>query len=149
MLTDLPASRTQLTVRDASAGQRMNAGTLYLAKPDRHLTISRGGTFHYVDGTRIRHLRSSANPLFETAARFFGPKAIAVVLTGSGMDGTDGVQSIKASGGTVIAQDPKSARHRGMPAAAIQTGAVDLVLPLEAIAPTLMRLLNRGSDQRP
>jgi two-component system chemotaxis response regulator CheB len=62
-------------------------------------------------------------------------KAVAVVLTGSGMDGTDGVQAIKAHGGTVIAQNPATSPHPGMPSAAIRTETVDFILPLEEIAP--------------
>ena len=98
-LTELLAGRTELPLIDATSGEAMKAGTIYLARPHEHLTISHSGTFRYVDGTRIRHLWSSANPLFASAAQVFGPKAVAVVLTGSGMDATDGVQSIKAHGG--------------------------------------------------
>ena len=96
---------------------------------------------HYVDGRRIRHLLCSANPLFDSSAAILGSQAIAVVLTGSGMDATDGVQSIKAHGGTVIAQDEATSEHFGMPSAAIRTGAVDHVLPIGDIVPTLMRLV--------
>ena len=108
--------------------------------PAAHLTFNRDGTFSYADGTRIRHLMSSANPLFTSAAEVFGAKAIAVVLTGSGFDGTDGVQAIRALGGTVIAQDPTTSRYPSMPAAAIRTGSVDYVLPIEDVAPLLIRL---------
>jgi two-component system chemotaxis response regulator CheB len=139
-LTELLAGRTQLPLIDATSGEAMKAGTIYLARPHQHLTISDRGTFRYVDGTRIRHLLSSANPLFDSAAQVFGPKAVAVVLTGSGMDATDGVQAIKAHGGKVIVQDPATAAHYGMPSAAIRTGAVDFVLPIENIASTLIHL---------
>jgi len=66
---------------------------------------------------------------------------IAVVLTGSGTDATDGVQRVKAHGGTVIAQDPATAQFFSMPSAAIKTGAVDYVLPVEAIAPALAAIV--------
>ena len=88
-------------------------------------------------GTRIKFLRSAANPLLESAAIAFENKSIAVVLTGGGSDATDGVQSVKAHGGFVIVQDPATARHAGMPSAAVQSGAADYVLPLEAIGPAL------------
>jgi two-component system chemotaxis response regulator CheB len=145
LLTNLLASRTDLVVTDALTGYRLRPGTIYLAKPDRHLMFSETGTFRYVDGRRIRFLRSSANPLFESAARVFGPNAIAVVLTGSGMDGTDGVQAVKTRGGTVIAQDPATASHPEMPSAAIRTGTVDYVLPLEQIAPRLVQLMAKAA----
>ena len=145
LLTNLLAARTDLLVTDAMTGHRLRPGTIYLARPDRHLMFSDTGTFRYTDGTRIRFLRSSANPLFESAARVFGSNAVAVVLTGSGMDGTDGVQAVKTGGGVVIAQDPATSAHPDMPAAAINTGAVDYVLPLEQIAPTLVHLLARAA----
>jgi two-component system chemotaxis response regulator CheB len=145
LLTNLLASRTALVVTDAMTGRRLRPGTIYLAKPDRHLMFSDTGTFRYFDGTRIRFLRSSANPLFESAARVFGSNAVAVVLTGSGMDGTDGVQAVKTSGGIVIAQDPATAPYADMPTAAISTGAVDYVLPIEQIAPTLVRLFAKAA----
>lgn len=139
-LTEVLARRTSLRVTDASTGYRPRPGVVYLAKPDRHLTLDKRGTFQYVDGRRIRFLRSSANPLFESAAQIFGTKLIGIVVTGSGMDGTDGVQAIKARGGTVIVQDPTLARHPSMPTAAIRTGSVDYVLPIEQIAPLLIKL---------
>jgi two-component system chemotaxis response regulator CheB len=145
LLTDLLAARTPLAVTDAHTGHRLSAGTIYLAKPDRHLVISPRGTFSYMDGTRIKFLLSAANPLFESAARVFGPRAIAVVLTGSGSDATDGVQTVKTHGGIVIAQDPTTSRHAGMPSSAIATGAVDHVLKLDQIAPKLIELVGRSN----
>jgi two-component system, chemotaxis family, protein-glutamate methylesterase/glutaminase len=73
-----------------------------VVRPDR--------TFAFRDGRKIRHVLSSANPLFTTAAEELGP-VIGVVLTGKGADATDGVQSIKAAGGIVIAQDQATAEH--------------------------------------
>jgi two-component system chemotaxis response regulator CheB len=68
--------------------------------------------------------------LFESVARTFGKRAIAVVLTGMGKDGAKGVQIVRRQGGFVIAQDEITSRHFDMPYAAIETRKVDLVLPL-------------------
>lgn len=141
MLAAVLRRTTPLKVRDAEPGEALEAGTIYLARADLHLTLTDAGRFEYSNGHRIRHVLSSANPLFESASTVLGNRAIAVVLTGSGGDGTDGVQSIKARGGTVIAQDKDSSEHFGMPGSAIDTGAVDHVLPLEEIAPALVRLV--------
>ena len=100
------------------------------------------GAFVYRDGRRIRFLRSSANPLFESAAKVFEGHVIAVVLTGYGRDGTDGVQGVKIHGGTVIAQDLATSEQWSMPQSAIQSGAVDYVLPLSAIGPALNDLVH-------
>jgi two-component system chemotaxis response regulator CheB len=126
-----------LRVISATDGGTINPATVYVARADSHLTIAPDRTFHYTDGTRIRFLRSSANPPFESAARVFDGHVIAVVLTGGGHDATDGVQGVKAHGGLVIAQNQATSEHWSMPRSAIRSGAVDYVLPLDAIGPTL------------
>ncbi len=94
-----------------------------------------------VDGGRIRHVLSSANPLFSSAAEALGGRVIAVVLTGGDRDATDGVQSVRMGGGVVLAQDEATSANFSMPRSAIETGCVDQVLPLAAIAPTLIALV--------
>lgn len=133
---------TPMQVASPMYGDRIRPGHVYLASPNLHLTVQPTGRFSYVDGTRIRGLRSAANPLFESAAAVFRDRTIAVVLTGSGTDATDGVQHVKSAGGIVIVQDPATAAFTGMPRAALRTGAVDMVLPLEAIGPALVALAN-------
>ena len=123
-----------LPVVNADEAQPIESGKVYVARSDLHLTISPDKRFSYHDGARIKYLRSSANPLFESAAAAFKDRLIAIVLTGHGSDATNGVQRVKAHGGMVIAQDPASAEGKGMPQAAIKSGSVDLVLPLGAIA---------------
>jgi two-component system chemotaxis response regulator CheB len=132
--------RSTLPVIEASEGDSLKPGVVYIARADQHLTLTGAGGFVYVDGRRIHHLLSSATPLFESAARVYGKGAIGVVLTGYGQNGTDGVQAIKGRGGVVIAQDEETSRQFGMPRAAIETGAVDYVLPVEEIAPALVRV---------
>jgi two-component system chemotaxis response regulator CheB len=124
-------------VVDAGEGQEIQPATVYVARADSHLTVTPDRTFQYRDGRRIHFLRSSANPLFESAARVFDGHVIAVVLTGGGHDATDGVQGVKAHGGLVIAQNQATSEHWSMPRSAIRSGAVDYVLPLEAIGPAL------------
>ena len=116
-----------------------------IARADRHLTVTHNARFEYLDGHRIRHVLSSANPLFTSAADVFGTGAIGVVLTGTDHDGTDGVQAISGEGGLVIAQDKGTSEHFGMPRSAILTGAVHWVLPLEEIAPALVRVAKARS----
>ena len=131
------ARATAMPVVVAAGDQIIEPGHLYLARSDLHLTVSPEGRFTYVNGRKIRFLSSSANPLFESAAVAFKNRLVAVVLTGSGSDASDGVQNVKAHGGLVIAQDPSSAEHAGMPAAAVLSGSVDFILPLEEIGPAL------------
>ena len=140
LLARVLGRHTPLTVKLEELGETMSAGTVYLASPHRHLVVRPGGTLALVDGHKIRHVLSSANPLFASAAEVFHGGVIAVVLTGGDSDATDGVQSVTQSGGMVIAQDEASCALFGMPRAAIASGAVHAVLPLGEIARELRRL---------
>jgi two-component system chemotaxis response regulator CheB len=131
---------TDLAVKLAKDGESLEAGTVYLAAPDLHLVVNDNRTLGLRNGHRIRHVLSSGNPLFESAARTLGERVIAVVLTGYDSDGTDGVQAIKKAGGTVIAQDEASSEVFSMPRSAIATGCVDRVLALGEIGPALVQL---------
>lgn len=140
LLARVLARHTRLKVKQAQEGETLQPGTVYLAPPDRHLVIDERRRLALVDGHRIRHVLSSVNPLFESAAAVLGPRMIGVVLSGYDGDGTDGVQAIDAAGGVVIAQDQASSRAFAMPASAIATGCVDAVLPVERIAAVLVQL---------
>ena len=141
----LPRILTRVTpnlrVKQAEEGDQLEPGVVYLAPPDLHLVVRPDRTLHLHDGTKIKFLRSSANPLFESAAHSLDGRVVAVVLTGSGTDATDGVQAVRQMGGIVIAQDPASANFDAMPKSAIASGAVNFVLPLGEIAAKLISLV--------
>ena len=82
MLARVLGRHTSLTVKTAEEGEVMRPGTVYLAPSDHHLQVQSGGVFHLMNGRRILHLRSSANPLFDSAAGVFDGHLIAVALTG-------------------------------------------------------------------
>jgi two-component system, chemotaxis family, protein-glutamate methylesterase/glutaminase len=130
----------RLHIKQAEPGEHLADGIVYVAPPDFHLVLAPDRTLQFMDGRRIKFVRSSANPLFESAAQVLSGRVIAVVLTGGGSDATDGVQAVKSMGGVVIVQDPQQAQHPSMPLSAIQTGAVDYILPVRDIGPTLVRL---------
>ena len=131
--------RTKLCVKQGVDGDVLRAGVVYLATPDAHLVIGPGGIVRLARTPRVHFLRPAADRLFETAAAVCG-RVIAVVLTGSGTDGAAGVTAVKAAGGVVIAQDKGTSDFFGMPQAAIGTGAVDFILPLDEIGRTLVDL---------
>ena len=137
--------QSSLPVMHAEEGMLLDADHVYLAPPDRHMLIKRKGVLTLTDSELVNFVRPSADLLFESVAAAYGPRALAVVLTGSGRDGALGVTAIKQRGGTVIAQDEASSEFFGMPSAAIKTGAVDHVLPLEDIAPRLVMLMTAGA----
>lgn len=136
---------TPLKVLGMHDGQRIERASVYVAPPDLHAVLASDCTLHLHDGRRIRHVRSSANPLFASAAAVYGPDAVAVVLTGSGSDAADGVQSVKAAGGLVIAQDEATSQYFSMPRHAIETGAVTYVLPIGEISHILSYLVRTSA----
>jgi two-component system chemotaxis response regulator CheB len=144
LLAEILQRRTKLTVKNADAGDDVRAGIAYIAPPGIHLVVDARQRFALVEGEKVKHARPSADRLFASAAKAFGPRVIALVLTGGNDDGSGGVSVVKQSGGTVISQDEASARDPSMPKAAIATGAVDYVLPLDSIAAMLERLVRFG-----
>jgi two-component system chemotaxis response regulator CheB len=144
LMADLLGRRTTLPVKEAEEGDQLKAGTVFVAPPNRHLLVNPDKTLSLSQSELVHFLRPSADLLFESVAACYRERAIAVVLTGTGSDGAMGVQAIKKMGGTVIAQDERSSDFFGMPAAAIQTGNVDFILPLDEIAPALVTLVGRG-----
>lgn len=144
LMVDILNRRTALEVVQAKDGQRLEAGKAYLAPPNYHVLVTADHTLALSQSPSVNFVRPSADVLFKSVAQCYGNRAIAVVLTGSGKDGAKGIQAIKQQGGTVIAQDQESSDFFSMPQAAIDTGAVDVVLPLLQIAPTLINLVTPG-----
>jgi len=141
MMAGILARRTSLRVREAAEGDRLIRGTVFVAPPDRHLLVNPDGTLSLSQSELVHFVRPSADLLLESAAASYWELAIAVILTGSGSDGTMGVQAIKKMGGVVIAQDEGSFEFFGMPGAAIQTGSVDFIFPLNQISKRLLTLI--------
>jgi two-component system chemotaxis response regulator CheB len=144
LVADILSRRTRLSVKQAEAADKLQAGTVYIAPPNRHLLVNPDGRLALADSELVHFLRPSADLLFESVAASFRDRAIGVVLTGTGKDAAMGVTAIKSMGGTVIAQDPKTAEFPGMPEAAVATGKVDFVLPLAEIADALVTLIMKG-----
>lgn len=147
ILPEILRRRSSLAVKLAEQGDVLTPGTVYVAPADYHLLLQPNHTLRFSDGTRIKHVLSSANPLFESAAEVLKNRVIVVVLTGSGTDATDGVQAVKNVGGIVIVQNPAEAEFPGMPTSAIRSGAVDYVASLDEIAPLLVRLASANDDE--
>ena len=144
LMAEILRRRTPLEVVQAAEGDRIRPGTVHIAPPDRHLLVNRDGSLSLSHSELVHFVRPSADLLFESVAASYEERAIAVVLTGTGSDGSLGVGAIKKMGGTVIAQDQESAEFFGMPAAAIKSGHADFILRLDEIPTALTTLVTEG-----
>lgn len=141
------AGSSQLRVSVVSDGERLEPGRAYLAADDRHFDFvseasGRGRLrARLVDLPTVAGFRPSASYLFEAAARAVGSAAVGVVLTGMGNDGVEGLRSLHAINGRVLAQDESSSVVFGMAREAILGGVVNEVLPLDRIGPRLREVV--------
>lgn len=130
---------TERQVVVAEHGLPLQPGRVFLAPDDYHIQINRQGIIQLSTDTPYRGLRPSANFLFRSLAQAYGPHAAGLILTGMGDDGVDGLEELHTAGGITLAQDEASCIVYGMPREAVARQAIDHVLALEQIAPTLSR----------
>ena len=141
MMADILRRKIMLPVTQAEEGDALQPGHVYLAPPGKHLLVTTQQILSLTGTEKVHHVRPSADVLFESVAACFGQNSIAVILTGGDGDGAAGILAVKRAGGITIAQDEASSESFSMPRTAIETGAVDYILPLEAITPMLMSLV--------
>lgn len=142
------AGSCALPVRVASNGERLAAGVVYVAPDDAHLGVTNDGRVALSYEPPIAGFRPSATHLFESAGRAYGPRLLAVVLTGMGSDGAAGLETARGAGSYVIAQNEATSVVYGMAAEAVRRGAVDVELPMERIAERIIELVGGGVDAR-
>ncbi|QFU15286.1 chemotaxis-specific protein-glutamate methyltransferase CheB [Microvirga thermotolerans] len=116
------------------------AGKVYVAPGDRHLLLSPGGTLRLSAAPPVGGQRPSATLMFESIAESVGAKGLGVLLTGMGEDGAKGLTDLRRAGGYTVAEHESTAVVYGMPAAAVKMGGARVSLPLDLIAPRLLRL---------
>jgi two-component system chemotaxis response regulator CheB len=137
---------TVLDARAATQGAPLDYGRIYVAPPDEHLLIE-PGRLRLSHGPKENRTRPAIDPLFRSAALHYGPRVIAVLLSGALDDGTAGLWAVKDCGGIAVVQDPADALVPSMPRNAITNIAVDHVYAARAIAPMLAKLV--GSPAEP
>ena len=138
MMAELLAGHTPLKVQQAADGMPLEREHIYLIPPGAYLSI-RGGALHLSEPRERHGARLPFDFFLRSLAEELGERAICVILSGTGGDGSLGLKAVKEKGGLVIAQDPDDAEYDGMPRSAIMTGAVDLVLPVAKIPETLAK----------
>ncbi len=156
MLVELLGRNATMPVVEAVDAMRVEPDVVYVIPPNRDMTVA-AGMLHLTPPAQPRGLRLPIDLLFSSLARDQGERAIGVVLSGMGSDGTLGLQAIKSQGGLTLAQLPESAQFDSMPKNAIAAGCVDIVglpadLPGDILRVTAQQqataLLPEGSDER-
>lgn len=132
--------RTPLRVKWAEHGEALAPGTVYVAPPDRHLLVGAGHRVALSSAERVGRWRPSVDALFRSAAQVCGERAIAVVLSGVMWDGAAGIAAVAERGGITVTQDEATSDHFDMPAAALDLGRADVVMPPRKIAQALQVL---------
>lgn len=136
MMIDLLRGRSQLTVLQATHGQPIEPGNFYVIPPGTYLSIV-GGALHLSQPQERHGARLPFDFLLRSLATAYQTRAVGVVLSGTGTDGSLGLKALKENNGLAITQDPEEASYDGMPRNAIMTGVVDLVLPVRKIPTAL------------
>ncbi|TBR61350.1 chemotaxis-specific protein-glutamate methyltransferase CheB [Mastigocladus laminosus UU774] len=143
-LIDWLAVDCRLPIQIAQLGDIPQPGRIYFPPEQQHLELDQRGRFIYSDSPPIAGHRPSVTVTFASVAKFYRQACVGILLTGMGRDGAEGMQAIAQAGGFTIAQDEASSVVFGMPKAAVELGAAQQVLPIQAIAPRLLALLQNN-----
>jgi two-component system chemotaxis response regulator CheB len=142
--------KSDYDVREGQDGDRIGGGEALVAPGGKHMVVSNygGGRIRVklTEDAPVNSVRPAVDVTMESAAETITGPLTAVILTGMGNDGADGVRAVAAAGGSVIAQDEDSSAVYGMPKRAVETGVVDEVLPLESVADGILRTITEGND---
>lgn len=139
LMPELLAKHTDMPIFTAEDELEIQPNCIYLNKEDKNLTIG-AGKLHLVGRGSKNKLNLPINEFFDSLSTEYNEKSIAIVLSGTGSDGSKGIKAIKEAGGTVIVQDPETAQFDGMINSAIQTGTVDFVLSPKGIGDMLVNI---------
>ena len=141
--------QTGLEVRPVAEGECVTPGVVLLPATDDHLVLHADLSLHFTPEPRSCPFRPSVDAFFHSAGRHWPEKATAVLLTGMGRDGAEGLLALRRAGWHTIAQDEATSVVYGMPKAAAEIDAAADILPLEKIAPALLARLPAAADDRP
>jgi len=131
----------QMEVREAVNGDRVMPGRVLIAPGGRHMLLKRSGAQYHVeivDGPPVSRHKPSVDVLFRSVAKCAGKNALGIIMTGMGDDGAKGMKEMHDMGARTLAQDEESCVVYGMPKEAVKLGAVDRILPLTAIPPSIL-----------
>ncbi len=148
MLGDILKKHTRMTIRDIRDGMRPEPDRVYLNPPGKDVVLFQSA-FQLEEPAAVRGTRLPIDHFFRSLALERGEKAICIILSGTGSDGTLGLKAIKESAGMAMVQDIEQAQYGGMPESAITTDLVDFVLPVEKMPEALMNYLKHPFLKEP
>ena len=147
-MVELLARHSKLTVEEAKNGMQVKSNQVYLIPNDKFMTI-RDDTLYLTGKNEAPGPHLTINTFFNSLAADCGTNAIAVVLSGLGSDGTQGIKAIKKAGGMVIARNPETSEFASMPSNAIATGMVDFILEPELMPGTIEDYIKHERELMP
>jgi two-component system CheB/CheR fusion protein len=147
LMAELLAKHTAMPVVEAEHDMELNANTIYLLPNKKLLTLSKN-RLQLAEKIKNAQPNNAIDVFFESLAHEKGKKAVGIILSGTGTDGTKGLEQIKKNGGIAIVQDPFTASFDGMPNSAIQAGAADLIISPENMSSELLEYLKEADSLR-
>lgn len=142
MMADIVQRFTKMAVREAEDGMEAEPDYVYVIPPNRNLSIFHG-SFHLSLPGDTPGLRLPIDFFFRSLAEDHGEKAVCIILSGTGADGTLGLRAVSGAGGMSMVQEPASAQYDGMPQSAVKTGLADYVLPVDKMPEQLIAYVSR------
>jgi two-component system CheB/CheR fusion protein len=148
MLVELLSRETELTVKDAVDKEKILPNTIYITPPNKNIEVNQDSKIVLSAPEKFSFLpKPSVNQLFISLAQHMKDRAIGIILSGTGTDGSQGMRAINAEGGLTIVQDPQTAKYDGMPNASIESGSIDIVIEPSSIGEELVALANFPRNQ--
>ncbi|KPA18108.1 signal transduction histidine kinase with CheB and CheR activity [Candidatus Magnetomorum sp. HK-1] len=141
LMVELLSRQTKMKVMRVVDGAKVEPDCVYIIPPKKTMIIKEDSLF-LIDQRRSHGLNLPIDEFFRSLATSFAEKAVGIILSGTGSDGTMGIRAIKEEGGLVIVQDEVSARFDGMPRSAMSTGLADFILPPQEMPDQIMRFIN-------
>jgi two-component system chemotaxis response regulator CheB len=148
LLAEHIARTSNIPCSEATDGESILPGHIYLAPGDYHMIAEKGArnnVLRLTQDEQENYCRPAVDPMLRSLASLYGPRLLVVILTGMGSDGCKGAKVVVASGGSVIAQDEETSVVWGMPGAVATAGVCSAVLPISEIAPYLRKLVVRSA----
>ncbi len=148
LMPELLRRHTSMEVVEAQDGVVVEPGRVYVIPPNKDMSVV-GKTLQINPPAEVQRVRMPIDIFFRSLAEDQGEKAVSIILSGTGTDGTLGMRAIHGAGGMCMVQDPETARYDGMPRSAVATGLADFVLPVEKLPEQLVSYVSQNYPKKP